>query len=75
MIKARIADELGMPTGKQKLQVGVSIYFFLTVCIHGYIDVSCDTPCAALQPGRINPHIRVKWVTFSPGQAQIAPGL
>ena len=24
VIKARIADELGMPTGKQKLQVGVS---------------------------------------------------
>ena len=22
---------------------------------------------AALQPGRVNPHIRVKWVTFSPG--------
>ena len=39
MIKARIADELGMPTGKQKLQVGVSICLFLTVCIHGYIEV------------------------------------
>ena len=24
MIKAKIADELGMPTGKQKLQIGVS---------------------------------------------------
>ena len=25
VIKARVADELGMPTGKQKLQVGVSV--------------------------------------------------
>ena len=33
MIKARIADELGMPTGKQKLQVGVSI-LFLPCCMH-----------------------------------------
>ena len=33
MIKARIADELGMLTGKQKLQVGVSIHFFLAVCM------------------------------------------
>lgn len=33
VIKARIADELGMPTGKQKLQVGVSIHFFLVVCM------------------------------------------
>ena len=24
---------------------------------------------AALQPGRVNPDIRVKWVTFSPGHA------
>ena len=30
VIKARIADELGMPTGKQKLQVGVSINYILT---------------------------------------------
>ena len=74
-MKARIADELGMPTGKQKLQVGVSICFFLTVCIHGYIDVSCDTPCAAFQPSRVNSRIQLKWVTFSPGQAQIALGL
>ena len=74
MIKARIADELGMPTGKQKLQVGVSICFFLTTATL-MCNVSCDTPCATLQPGRINPHIRVKWVTFSLGQAQIASGL
>ena len=43
MIKARIADELGMPTGKQKLQVGVSIHFFLAVCmqemVRDYVDV------------------------------------
>ena len=24
---------------------------------------------SALQPGRVNPDIRVKWVTFSPGHA------
>ena len=27
VIKARIADELGKPTGKQKLQVGVSFCY------------------------------------------------
>ena len=38
MIKARIADELGMPTGKQKLQVEVSI-LFLMHARNGYVDV------------------------------------
>ncbi len=27
VIKAKLADELGMPTGKQKLQIGVSQYY------------------------------------------------
>ena len=32
VIKARMADELGMPTGKQKLQVGIRIIF--PCCMH-----------------------------------------
>ena len=30
MIKVKVADELGMPTGKQKLQIGVRL---LCVCV------------------------------------------
>ena len=29
----------------------------------------CDGLVTALQPGQVNLHIRVKWVTFSPGHA------
>ena len=31
VIKSKIADELGMPPGKQKLQIGVSQNLFLTL--------------------------------------------
>ena len=45
-------------------------------CIHNLKELTAVegssrkrmTSVTALQPGRVNPDIRVKWVTFSPGQ-------
>ena len=42
------------------------IYYLLKYALNGVHPIASG---AALQPGRVNPDIRVKWVTFSPGHA------